>query len=59
MPQALVSAFVFGSIVYWATGLQPAMIQFLVFMAVCLTLVLTSQALGLIIGAAIDSVMFY
>ena len=55
LPQAIFSTLVLGTIVYFATGLQFAWLNFVIFMLMLFSLVVSAQALGLIIGALVPN----
>ena len=56
IPQAIAASLLLGTIVYWAVGLQADPIKFLVFSVVVVSLVLCSQALGMIVGSLVTSI---
>lgn len=55
VPQALFKTLILSSIVYWSVGLQAYASNFGIFIAMLFSLILCSQALGMIIGSLVPN----
>ncbi|PSC69664.1 ABC ATP-binding isoform 1 [Micractinium conductrix] len=53
VPRSIIQNLLFGSVVYWATGLNPTGVAFVLFCCVVICEDMTGQALGLAISAVV------